>query len=379
MVMVRDPILGFFKEEQHCKFRRWALLARDTNTVQLYYKSFGDPRVVSRKTGNIYSSLDELNLREPGVLAATELFQYALPFAGSTAYGKNVWSGNGAALEATRDLDEETLRFINDEVMPSLLMLVAGPRIGDEEVKRFQAQVEEKAKKKGRGMLLLNAWNQKSLPGVPTPTAAVHVERLKSEQVNEAIFREFKADAREQTHMSFRLPGIALGVTGKGTNRAVAMVMRRFAEDQVYTPRRNWYARRKNMLLDALHIQCWRYHCNAVPPRDPESLANIIKTLMESGVLTPSEGRNLSEVIFNEKFANLPGAWAQLPTKLLVGVLQTKNPTLAAALMHEGEVSMQKLSDILKTGMLEAAEQVQGERDAGQQQREPEGGTNNTD
>lgn len=373
---VRDPILGFADEPQYVKFRRWALLARDTNTVQCYYKSFGDPRTVSRRTGDIYASLEELRQREPTSLPATELFHYAMPYAGSTAYGKPVWSGSTAALEASRDLDEENLKFINDEVLPSLLMMVAGPRIGEPEIKRFQDQVEDRAKRKGRGMLLLNAHGGNASPGVPTQQATIHVEKLKSEQINEAIFSGLDKRVEEKVHMAFRLPGIAMGVTGQGVNRATAMVMRRFAEDQVYTPRRDWYSRCKNVLLDAMRIQCWRYRCNAVPPRDPESLANIIKTLMEAGVLTPDEGRNLSQVIFNERFADLPGVWSTLPTKLLVAVLQTKNPTLAAALMHEGELSMEKLGEVLQTGMLQAAGQVQGAND---DEREPPEDTDTAD
>jgi len=88
---------------------------------------------------------------------------------------------------------------------------------------------------------------------------------------------------------------------------------------------------------------------------------------MDAGVLTPDEGRNLAQIIFNTRFGDLPGVWSRLPTKLLIAVLQTKNPTLASALLlPDGTLSMERLSDILVQGMSAAATagQVQGDGDA---------------
>jgi capsid portal protein len=361
---VRDPILGYFPEPQFKKFRTYALLSVNTNMVQTYFKEFGDPRVLSRKTGKFYPDMETLHAFEgTHSLPATELFHYRIPWAGSTAYGKGEWSGMHPTFEGSRDLDEENLKFIHDEVMPSLLMMIAGPRIGKEERERFERQVRERAARSGRGMLFLNAYDQANAPGAPTGAVNLKVERLKSEQVNEAIFTRYDQRAEEKAHMAWRLPGLAMGVVPQRMDKATAGFLSRFAEDQVYTPRRSWYDRCKNTILDAMLVQCWRYRCRGVPPRDPEALAKIIQILMDSGVLNPDEGRNLSEIIFNTKFADLPGAWSSLPTKLLIAVLQTKNPTLAAALMHDGELSMEKLAELLHEGMEEAAEQVQGEID----------------
>jgi capsid portal protein len=367
MQPVRDPILGFFPEPQFRKFRTYAMLSVNTNMVQCYFKEFNDPRVLSRRTGKFYPDLPTLQLHEGALsLPATEMFHYKIPWAGSTAYGKADWSGMHPTMEGSRDLDEENLKFINDEVMPSLLMMVAGPRIGKEERKRFERQVQDRAKKSGRGMIFLNAYDQAKVPGTPSQAVNLHVERLKSEQVNEAIFTRYDQRAEDKAHMAWRLPGLAMGVVPQRMDKATAGFLSRFAEDQVYTPRRDWYSRRKNLILDAMMIQCWRYRCRGVPPRDPEALAKIISILMDAGVLTPDEARNLGEIIFNTKFGDLPGVWSTLPTKLLIAVLQTKNPTLAAALMlPDGTLSMEKLSELVKEGMEDAAAQVQGEPDDG--------------
>lgn len=367
MQRVRDPILGFRLEPQHRKFRTYALLSTNTNMVQTYFKEFGDPRVCSRATGVFYGlgpeGIARLQEYEPSVLPATEIYHYRLPFGGSTAYGKAEWSGIHTTLEGSRDLDEENLKFINDEVLPSLLVAVAGPRIGEEERKRFEEQIKNRAKGSGRGFLFLNAYEQSKAMGRATATAQIHIEKLKSEQINEQIFGRYDERAELKTHMAWRLPSIALGVVPERMDKGAAMLLNRFAEDQVYNPRRCWYARAKDRVLDEIGIQCWRYRVRSVPPRDPESLAKIIEILMNSGVLTPDEGRNLSQVIFNTRFSDLPGVWSQLPTKLLIAVLQTKNPTLASALLlPDGTLSMERLSDILVKGMASAAAgQVQGD------------------
>jgi capsid portal protein len=364
--VVRDPVLGFFSEPQFRTFRRYGQLAKDQNAIQCYFKSFGDPRVMSRKTGLFYQDLETMQQIEPTVLPATEIFHFTMAFAGSTVYGKPTWSGIWPSLEGSRDLDEENLKFIKDEVLPSLLLLVAGPRIHKAEIERFKQQITDRAKEQGRGILLLNAYGQQTAPGVPTQAANMLVERMKSEQINEAIFSRYDERAQEKAHFAFRLPAIALGVAGKRMDKTIALVLRRFAEDQVYTPKRTWLSRNMNVILDHMRVQCMRFSTNSVPPRDPESLAKIIQVLMEAGVLTPDEGRNLSEVIFNTRFENLPGVWSTLPTKLLIAVLQTKNPTLAAALLQKDEtISLEKLSEILQKGLSDAAGQVQEETDDG--------------
>jgi len=76
-----------------------------------------------------------------------------------------------------------------------------------------------------------------------------------------------------------------------------------------------------------------RYRTRSRVPREPNQLATIISTLMNAGVLTPDEGRDLASDIFNKEFKDLEGIWSKLPTKLLLAMLQTKNQLVAAALL----------------------------------------------
>lgn len=351
---VRDG-LGWTRTPQIRRFRRYAQLSGggETHDVSAWFKEFGDPRVMSRTTGAYYTSVEKLQLNEGDprnpeqiVLPATEVLHFRLLFGGSSVYGKPRWAGAYVPLMGSRDLDEENQRIVGDEAVPSLMLLISGGVVGQKAYDRLKNQIEER--KKGRkGIMVIEAVASGKGPVTPTQQPSIEVEKLKSEQNTDMLFQKYDARNEDKADGSWRIPKTVLGKAG--ANRATAQSERQFAEDQVFAPLRSDKDEPINtQILADIGITTWVYETQSMQPRDPQQRAEILRILVEAGILTPNEGRELASPIFAQRLDDLQGLWTQFPPRVLTVLLQTKNAELAATLLGEDKAALAKLANTIR-------------------------------
>jgi hypothetical protein len=91
---------------------------------------------------------------------------------------------------------------------------------------------------------------------------------------------------------------------------------------QVFQPEReefDFIINRK--FLGELGIRFWWFRSNSPVTRDPETMAGIIRNLVNANVLTPEEGRQLASDVFNRDFKKIDALWTKQPVALtLAGV-----------------------------------------------------------
>jgi len=114
--------------------------------------------------------------------------------------------------------------------------------------------------------------------------------------------------------------------------RASAIVGKAFAEQQVFQPERD---REDNMInrkiMPALDFKYVEFRTRAPIMRDPLSLTEMVSTLVKVGVLTPEEGREIAEDIFNKDFTRIKEPWVKQPLVLtLAGVVGDEETAKAA-------------------------------------------------
>lgn len=345
-VSVPVPISDFewTTEVQLRRFRSYVQV--DINGVVIArYKEYGDPRVLSRKTGNYYASIEEMysvydewgkNANgQPAIppQAATELLQFSLPNPLSTTYGKPTYTGIFPVLDGARDLEEENRTIIVDRKVPQMFILVAGGAgIPQKTIEALQEKIKQNAESGKKSIYVLQAQSMKSASGTVSPTPKMEIVKTKSEQYQDALGLNYLKHTKQEVRDAYRFPRSALG-QHDDVRKDEAQEGYRFTEAQVYDPRRDIFGGRVNVLLRDLGIQLITFTSRSRPPKEPNELASIINILMTSGVLTPDEGRALAGDIFNKDFPDLVGIWSKLPTKLLTAMLQTKNQLVAAALL----------------------------------------------
>lgn len=376
LVQLRMPVqitdFDWDFEIQQVRYRSFVQV--DLNGVIIArYKQYGDPRVMSRKTGAYYPTLEAMRLNEDEwdkddrgnlvypPIPATELLQFSLPNPLSSAYGKPGYTGIYPVLDGARDLEEENRVIITDRKVPQMMILIAGGAgVPQKDLDAFYAAIDQNQKEGKKSIYVLQARSAKYATGALSPTPTIEIVKTKSEQYQDALGLKYLEHGERQVGHAYRLPPAARG-QHEGIDKDDAQEGYRFAETQVYDPKRdNFDDRFNSTLIRDLGIQLVKYRSLSRVPREPSALASIINVLMNAGVLTPDEGRQLAGDIFHKDFRDLAGIWSKLPTKLLTAMLQTKNQLVAAALL--GSESESDIIERLQAALVGQLDSAQGQK-----------------
>lgn len=354
------------------RFRKF-IQVDDAGAVVAQYKEYGDPRIMSRNTGKYYATVGDLLAAEETVdnkgtvLPATEILHFAIPYPGSSVYGKPMWTASYPGLAGSRELSEHNRLVVTDQDVPQMMIFVAGARVNDADLARFEEQLNSR-KPGSKGVHFFHAISQKNAYSTNSATPNFHVEKTKDAQHTDGLGLNYSAQVYNQFLAQYRIPKIALG-DASDAEASTIPGMQRLVEGQVYDPERDMFDDRINTtLMPDLGIRCWQYKTLSREPKDPSERAKIISLLTEAGILTPDEGRELAEQIFNRPFEELAGAWSKLPSRLLTAVLQTKNQLVAAAVLGEEEGDLlSRLREAVLSELNQSGLRVQGVQSNGRQ------------
>jgi len=379
--------LHWGETEQLRTFRKYIQLHKEGPVAR--FRELGDPRYMSRRTGIVYPTFEALQQAEQStaqlladgrriVASATEIFHLRLPFAGSTVYGAPPWAGNYPGLLGSRELDEENLDIVSDSMIPNAMLLISGGRLNGADQKRLIEQIQNREPGQKELLIVQAQPVGGAVGGSATPT--LKLERMKSEQTQDALFQNYDRRNEDKTDGAARMPRAILG-KDVGQNRATTVAMRRFAEDQVFNPRRTLIDGPINdQLMPLIGARYHTLHVNAQQTRDPDAVTANLKALLSGAALTPNEARAIAEKVVDRPLPKIEQLWADIPPPVLVALLQTKNQVTAAALLNNDRDALAQLAHELATNLTAGAagavapevgggqpKQLEGNQDSGGQ------------
>jgi PBSX family phage portal protein len=290
-------------------------------TQRTFFKAFGDPRFVSRTTGEVFASLDQLRARDAADGPATEILHFAIPSPRSP-YGIPRWVGGLLAVMGSRSMEEVNYLYFENKSVPPLALLVSGGKLSEASVPRIERFIEENLKGKNNFHKVLILEAEGATSANDAARARIELRPLTDAQQHDALFQQYDERNIDKVGSAFRLPRLLRG-DSRDFNRAVADAQLRFAEDQVFQPERDEFdfiINRK--LLADMGIRFWRFRSQTPVTRDPERMTNMVEKLVRVGVLTPEEGRALASDIFNREFAKLSADWTKRPITLTLAGIQ---------------------------------------------------------
>lgn len=314
--------LKFEKVRRMKRFRRFVQIVDST---VVFFKEFGDPRVISAKSGAPYKSVDEMRAEEgEDVREATELIHFQVESAMS-AYGVPRWVGALLAVMGSRQSEEVNFLYFENKSVPPLAVLVSGGRLSDESVTRIEDHVNTNIKGKHNFHKILVLEAEPAAGGQINETSTrmrIQIQPLTGAQQNDALFQKYDERNMDKIGGSFRLPRLLRGDI-RDFNRSTAMAALNFAEMQVFQPERedfDWII--NNIVLRDMGVRFWRFVSRSPVTRDPVAMAEIIRNLTNANVLVPEEGRELAEDVFNREFRKLDAQWAKQPMQMtLAGMI----------------------------------------------------------
>jgi len=335
-VLVEEKVqvgLGFEVVRQPRFFRRYV---QAVGRKLVWFKEFGDPRVVSQKTGEVYPTLAAFKAATLGrndEAPATELVHFRIHRTGE-AYGVPRWIGNLLSVLGSRAADEVNYTYFDNKAVPPLALLVSGGRLSSDSVDQIQTYLRDNIKGRGNfhSILVIEADDADADPLSPREIPTLKFEKLVDVQQGDALFQAYDERNIDKIGSSFRLPRLLRGDV-RDFNRATADASLRFADEQIFEPERRefdaWFNR---TILPALGITLWTYRSLGPSTRDPEKVAAIIVDLAKVGVVTPNEARELSSDVIGMDLDSLDVPWAKQPIQLtLAGFRPPEDETKGAS------------------------------------------------
>jgi len=322
---VKVSELSFDALKVRRRFRRYVQVFEQQ---VVYFKELGDPRVLSRKSGRAYRSVDELVAEDADDGPATEVLHFKLHNPRS-AYGTPRWIGNLLAVLGSRQAEEVNFMYFENKSVPPLALLVSGGRLSAQSIPRIESYIENhiKGKRNWHRILILEAESPSGSNLEHTGRMKIELKPLTNAQQSDAQFMNYDERNADKVGQSFRLPRLLRGDI-RDFNRSTSDSALMFAEMQVFQPEReefDFVINRK--LLSDMGIRFWRFHSNSPVTRDPAAMAEIIRSLTNAGILTPEEGRLLAGDVFNREFKKINAPWVKQPVSLtLAGIPPTPEP-----------------------------------------------------
>lgn len=302
--------------------RQFRSYAQVNEQHRVFFKEFGDPRIMSAKTGKYFPSEAALKKADKGDRPANELLHFRI-HAPRTSYGVPRWIGALLSVMGSRQAEEVNFMFFENKSVPPMAITVSGGRLGSESVTRLEDLIENeiKGKRNFHKVLILEA--EPIGAGSPDGGGRVRIDIKPLTQAihSDALFSKYDERNIDKTGMAFRMPRMLRGDV-RDFNRSTSEAALRFAEQQVFQPERNsfdWIINQR--ILTALGVRFWKFKSNGPQTQDIETMAEIVLESLRRGAITPEEARNKLGDIFKETLKRIDADWTKQPLELtLAGV-----------------------------------------------------------
>jgi PBSX family phage portal protein len=292
-----------------------------------YFKQYGDPRLLSSRTGRFYDDLESLALAEnsgrmDGVLAlvAGELIDRKCTNDPLSPYGRTRYLSHTPNAVGVRSADEVNLDYFENKSIPPLAVLVEGGELTESTVKRVEDIFKTtKGKDAFHRLIVLAARSAESAaPGrdVGAPPK-IKLESLWNEQLKDALFIEYTERSEKRISAQYRVPPLLRGRADDYT-RATAREAFNTFEQIVAQLERRVIDGIFNECLWELDITLWSYAAKGPEQVDLEAVTKLLDVGAKHGGLLPNDmrrivGRYLKD---GQLQSTIEERWAMFPLEL---------------------------------------------------------------
>lgn len=314
-------LLDYETVTQRRRFRRFIQVVLDRI---VHFKEFGDPRTISRRTGQHYPSLEELKRSDDTDGAATEIIHFRIHTSRSP-YGIPRWIGALLSVLGSRYAEEVNILYFDNKAVPPLAVLVSGGSLKNGSEKKIADYIQDniKGKQNFHRILILEAEAAANANPAAQGRCRITLQPLSEAQQQDALFQGYDERNIDKVGMAFRMPRLLRGDV-RDFNRATAEAAVAFAETQVFQPERQRFDDKINrMILTDMKCRFWRFVSKSPVNRAPEQIASLAQTFGTIGALVPNELRKLASEALNMDFPQIEEEWAKQPMVLTAAGLMS--------------------------------------------------------
>ncbi|MBT2573709.1 phage portal protein [Bacillus sp. ISL-51] len=311
---VTDPVEVTFSYEENGtsktikrqkRFRKYVQLQ---NGRKVFFKEYGDPRIMDMRTGEYVNALSEQ-------YKANEAIHLKI---GSGTYGIPRWVGNIVNLYGARKAEELNFMYFKQGRHVPAAITVENGMLSETSYKELQDYMNDlEGVENAHKFLLIEAEGiakEKDLHGGEDITpVSVEIKSLAEILQDDALFLEYDDKSRNKLRSAFRLPPLYTG-EAQEYNKATADTARKITEEQVFQPERKTLVNKLNTLfLPELGIHDVQLTLKGPDFRDPLEIAKVLTPFITAGAVSPNDLRDLAGRVLGKTLEEWPEEFYSRP------------------------------------------------------------------
>lgn len=331
-----DPYIEYpyWHHGKEAKFlKRFRKYRQQVGGKTVYFKEFGDPRIMDNRTGEYLQEGETLNRW----YHANEILEFSL---GTESYGQVRWIGQVLGVDGSRRAEGlNNNYFLNGRHTP-LLITIQGGTLTDKAYENLQEYMNEIKGENGQhSFLILEAENgEQTTPLDEEEKPKIEVKDIASILQKDELFQEYLENNRKRVQSAFLLPDLYVGYT-TDFNRATAQTAMEVTEEQVFQPERKslaWVI--NNKLLNCYHFKYVEAYFLEPDVTNPDDLYKMLNVANNAGGLTPNKAKEVLYKAFGETSEDFEEEWGDIPIKIWEKMNAANNLNMG---MSQGQVNRQ--------------------------------------
>lgn len=301
----RVEVTYFHRDHTENRMRKFRKYKQTVNGKTVYYKEFGDPRIMDPTSGEYVTEL-EFKSR------ANEIIEFAI---GTATYGKVRWVGSILTVDGARRAESlNNNYFLNGRHTPLLIMVKGGSLTDDSfaKLKEYMNGIRGEAGQHSFMVLETEAadnrtgFNAENRPEVEVKDLAAILQK-------DELFQDYLENNRRKVQSAFQLPDLYTGYT-TDFNRATAQTAMEVTEKQVFQPERRRLAWAiNNRLLNCYQFKYVEVFFRAPDVSNPDDLYKLLTVCNNAGGLTPNKAKSVLYKALGETSEDFPEEWGDIP------------------------------------------------------------------
>lgn len=290
------------RKKRYCKYRQ------DIGGKTVFFKEFGDPRIMDRRDGEYLKEGESLDLE----YQANEIMEFAI---GTEPYGEVRWIGQILGVDGSRRAETLNNNYFTNGRHTPLMIMIEGGTLTDDSFEKLQQYINDIKGEAGQHAFLLleteasdgrTDFDQQDKPKIT-------VKDLASVLQKDELFQGYLDNNRRKVQSAFQLPDLYVAYT-TDFNRATAQTAQEVTEEQVFQPERRSLAWAiNNRLLNGYQFQHVEAYFLEPDITNPDDLYKLLTVANNAGGVTPNFAKRIIYEAFGEQAEDYPEEWGDTP------------------------------------------------------------------
>ncbi len=289
------------RKKRYCKYKQ------EIGGKTVYFKEFGDIRIMDRRNGEYIENGKTLELD----YQANEIMEFTI---GTEPYGEVRWIGQVLGVDGSRKAESLNNNYFENGRHTPLMIIVKGGTLTDDSFDKLQGYMNNIKGPAGQhAFIILETESSEGRADFDEDKPEIEIKDLANILQKDELFQDYLDNNRRKVQSAFQLPDLYVGYT-TDFNRATAQTAQVITEQQVFQPERKSLAWTiNNRLLNGYQFKYVEAYFLAPDISNPDDLYKLLTVTNNAGGVTPNFAKRIIYEAYGEQAEDYEGDWGNMP------------------------------------------------------------------